>query len=205
MSAFNPQQRDTPAGQVTIALYRIAQAIQRLWRVRGQAARLSPAQIDSLLFLRYARPGVRSMGGLAQRLQVSQASASGVADALEHKGLAQRAPRPTDQRVVTLTLTPAGEEQTTQLEDVLDEVMAAVASLSAGEQQALRHATQAIVQRLQQAGHVPVYEMCWGCQFFRRDAHPNDPAGPHHCAYMDAPLPEPDTYLECPDFTPPVP
>lgn len=202
MSAFDPRHRDTLGGQIAIALYRIAQAIERRLRQRGQATRLSPAQIHSLLFLRYARPGVRSMGGLAQRLQVTQATASGVADALETKGLAQRAPRPADQRVVALTLTPAGEAQAAQLEDVLDDVAAAVATLSAEEQQALRRATQALVRQLQRAGHVPVYEMCWGCQFFRRDAHPDDPAGPHHCAYMDAPLPEPDTYLECPDFTP---
>jgi len=88
------------------------------------------------------------------------------------------------------------------LEDVLDEIEAVVNDLPAAEQAALLRATQAVVRRLQSAGYVRIYEMCWGCQFFRKDAHPDDPGGPHHCAFVDAPLPEPNTYFECPDFVP---
>jgi len=200
MSAFNPRQRTTPAGQITVALYRVAQAIDHLLRERGKALRLSPAQIQSLLFLRFARPGVHTVGGLAQRLDVTSATASGVADALERKRLIRRKPLPEDRRIITLDLTPVGRRQTELLEDMLDEIEAAVNSLSAAEQSALRHAMQRVVQALQRAGYVHIYEMCWGCQFFRKDAHPSDPRGPHHCAFMDAPLAEPDTYLECPDF-----
>ncbi len=202
MSPFNPRQRNTPGGQITIALYRITQAIDALLRERGKPMRLSPTQIATLLFLKYARPGVRTIGGLANRLQATYATASGVADALEQKRLIQRAPSPEDQRVITIALTPQGDRAAETLEDVLDLLEGAVNALPEGEQAALRRAAQSIVRRLQQAGYVRVYEMCWGCQFFRKDAHPDDPRGPHHCAFMDAPLPEANTYLECPDFVP---
>lgn len=202
MSPFDPRHRTTVSGQITIALYRIAQAIDYLLRERGKAMRLSPAQIQALLFLRYARPGVRTIGGLAQRLGVTYATASGVADALEGKQLIARAPLPGDQRVVTLALTDAGESQASQLENMLDEIEAVINDLPDVDRAALLRATQAIVTRLQQGGYVRVYEMCWGCQFFRRDAHPDDPRGPHHCAFVDAPLAEPVTYFECPDFVP---
>jgi Transcriptional regulators len=163
---------------------------------------LSPAQIQTLIFLKYARPGVRTVGGVAQRLGVTYATASGVADALENKRFIERVTLPGDQRVVTLLLTEAGTAHAGQLEDVLDEIEAAVDGLPDAEQSVLLHATQAIVARLQQSGYVRVYEMCWGCQFFRRDVHPDDPRGPHHCAFVDAPLAEPATYFECPDFVP---
>lgn len=202
MTAFNPKHRNTLGGRITIALYRITQAIEQLLRERGKDVRLSPAQIQSLLFLKYARPGVRTIGGLANRLGVTYATSSGVADALERKRLIRRAPLPEDQRVITLGLTPQGESQAEMLEDVLDEIEAAVSALPDAEQAALLHAAQSIVRRLQNAGYVRVYEMCWGCQFFQRDAHPEDPSGPHHCTFMDAPLSEPDAYLECPDFVP---
>ncbi|MGB9753674.1 MAG: MarR family transcriptional regulator [Roseiflexus castenholzii] len=202
MSSFDPKQRTTVGGQITIALYRIAQAIDYLLRERGKTMRLSPAQIQALLFLRYARPGVRTMGGLAQRLGVTYATASGVADALEGKQLIARAPLPDDQRVVTLSLTDAGEVQTDQLENILDEIEMAVNDLPDADQAALFRATRAVVARLQQRGYVRVYEMCWGCQFFRRNAHPDDPRGPHHCAFVDAPLAESVTFFECPDFVP---
>lgn len=203
MPVFNPRHRiDTPAGQAAIALYRISQAIGNMLRTRGGERRLSPAQVQALLFLRYARPGIRTIGGLAQRLMTTDATASGVVDALENKRLVERQPRATDRRVMALRLTGAGEQETATLDDVLDDVESAIAELPPSEQQALIHATQAIVRRLQAAGHVQVYEMCWNCQFFRRNAHSDTPDRPHHCAFVDAPLPEPDTQLECPDFVP---
>ncbi|MDW8326509.1 MAG: MarR family winged helix-turn-helix transcriptional regulator [Anaerolineales bacterium] len=203
MSPFDPRRRnETLAGAITIAFYRISQAIGHLLRIRGETAQLSPAQIQALLFLQYARPGVCTIGGLAERLAATYATASGVADALEDKGLVKRKPLPEDRRIITLALTAKGRREAAELEDVLDEIEAAIGALPQADQRALLRATQAIVRKLQQAGHVKVYEMCWGCQFFRRDAHPDDPRGPHHCAFVDAPLPEPNTYLECPDFVP---
>lgn len=203
MPTFNPlYRRDSLAGQAAIALYRISQAINHVFRERGTARKLSPAQIQTLLFLRHARPGVHTIGGLAQRLAATYATTSGVVDALESKQLVERQPLPEDQRTVTLRLTDKGVQEAEALENVLDEVESAIAELPEAERQMFIRATQSIVRRLQRAGHVQVYEMCWNCQFFRKDAHPDDPSGPHHCAFMDAPLPEPNTYLECPDFTP---
>lgn len=203
MPAFNPRQRHGDlTGSVTIALYRISQAMQHMLRVRGEALQLSPAQIHALLFLKYARPGVHTIGGLAGRLSTTYATASGVADALERKGLLKRQPLPADQRTVTLHLTFAGNKQAETLEDLLDEIEAAIQTLPESDQQAFARGTQSIVRKLQAAGHVKVYEMCWGCQFFQKDAHPQDPRGSHHCAFVDAPLPEENTYLECPDFRP---
>ncbi len=205
MRSLDPNQRKTYSGQITIALYRISQAVGHLLRQRGEARQLSPAQIQTLLFLKYARPGVRTVGGVTDRLMSSYATASGIIDALERKQLVVRQPLPADRRTITLSLTERGEQEAEALEDVLDEIEAAVASLPLAEQQALWRATRLIVRRLQEAGHVQVYEMCWGCQFFRQNAHPDDPRGPHHCAFVDAPLPESQTYLECPDFIPASP
>jgi DNA-binding MarR family transcriptional regulator len=203
MSIFDPRFRQShPAGAAAIALYRISQAIGHLLRIRGEETKLSPAQVQALLFLRFARPGVHTIGGLAERLGVSYATASGVADALERKGLIQRQPSPQDARTVTLLLTESGNAQAVELEPVLDDLEEAIAQLPEQEQEALLHATQAIVRKLQDKGHVRVYEMCWNCQFFRYNAHPQDARGPHHCAFVDAPLPEPNTYRECPDFVP---
>ncbi|MBI5824555.1 MAG: winged helix-turn-helix transcriptional regulator [Chloroflexi bacterium] len=203
MTSFDPAQRnDSLPARITSALYRISQAMNHLLRARGEAAGLSPAQIHALLFLQYARPGVRTIGGLAERLAATYATASGVADALERKQLLRRKPLAEDRRTVTLNLTAKGGREAATVEDVLGEVEAAIASLPEAEQEALQRAAQAIVRRLQAAGHVRVYEMCWGCRFFQREAHPDDPRGPHHCAFVDAPLPVAETYLECPDFVP---
>ncbi|GAB4561030.1 MAG: MarR family transcriptional regulator [Anaerolineae bacterium] len=202
MTAFNPRDRDHPAAKITIGLYRIAQAIGLMLRRSGMSAGLSPAQVEAILFLRYSRPGVHTIGGLAERLRCTYPTASGIADALERKGLIHRSPLPADRRVVTLELTDAGRALCDQLEGTLDGLEEAIASLPRAEQDAISQATTHLVRHLQQAGYVLVYEMCWGCQFFLPNAHPDDPGGPHHCAFVDAPLQEEQTYLECPDAIP---
>lgn len=203
MSSFDPRYRkDNIPGNITIALYRIGQAVGIMLRCKGLEYGLSPTQVQALLFLSYARPGVRTIGGLAQRLGCTLATASGVADALERKGLAVREPWPQHRRTITLRLTPEGAALVEQVDDALDGLEAIVRELPTEEQAGLSRATQHTVRRLAERGHVVVYEMCWGCGFFRPNAHPDDPAGPHHCAFMDAPLPEANTYTECPDFVP---
>lgn len=202
MSPFDPRFRRTSAERSTVALYRIAQAIEALFRKRGKAARLTPTQIDTLLFLKYARPGVRTVGGLAQRLGVTYATASVVADGLERRGLVARRVAGPDLRVVGLALTEQGALRVTELEGALDGLLAAIGELTANEQAYFDRMLQVLVRSLQRAGAVQVYEMCWGCQFFRPNAHPDDPVAPHHCAFVDAPLADGDTTFECPDFVP---
>lgn len=203
MSSFDPRYRqDNIVGNAAVALYRIGQAVAIMLRRKGMAHGLSPAQVQALLFLAYARPGVRTVGGLAQRLGCTVATASGVADALERKGLALREPWPQHRRTITLRLTARGEALAREVDDALDDLEAIIRELPRPDQEALLRVTRHLVRRLVEMGHVVAYEMCWNCGFFRSHAHPDNPAAPHHCAFMDAPLPEEDTYTECPDFTP---
>lgn len=203
MSAFNPRVRsERRSGQIAIALYRIAQSIKIMLRRAGQVYGLSAAQVQALLFLAYARPGVRTIGGLAQRLGTTLATVSEVVNALEHKGLVVRESWPADHRVIGLHLSGAGQQRVADLEHLLDDLEAVVEDLLPAEQESLHRALQDLVRRLAGEGYVVIYEMCWGCSFFRPNAHPENPAAPHHCAFMDAPLPEGDTYTECPDFVP---
>ena len=203
MSSFDPRYRDRHrSGRITIALSRIAQAVGLEFREAGQRHGLSAAQVQALLFLAYARPGVRTVGGLAERLRCSHPTAVGILDALERKGLAVRTPSPSDRRTTLLRLTAAGRALAAEVDGALARLEAAVAALPEADQVALERGLQGTVRGLVDQGLVQVYEMCWNCAFFRRDAHPEDAAAPHHCAFMDAPLPEPDTFTECPDFRP---
>ncbi|MGB9738635.1 MAG: MarR family transcriptional regulator [Chloroflexus aggregans] len=202
MSPFDPSHRRTPTERSVIALYRIAHAIEVLLRQRGKAVRLTTTQIDTLLFLKYARPGVRTVGGLAQRLGVSYATASVVVDGLERRELVARHGLQNDLRVVRLRLTEKGEAQLAEIEGALDGLQAALTELTPNEQAYLDSMLRTVVRSLQRIGAVHVYEMCWGCQFFRAYAHPDNPAAPHHCAFVDAPLADNETRFECPDFVP---
>ncbi len=203
MATFDPRVRPREEGSaIAVGLYRIAQAIGILLRRKGQEHGLSASQVQALLFLAYSRPGVRTVSGLAQRLGCRLATASDIAMTLERKGLVRRYSTAGRGRTVFLALTPAGEALVQQLDNVLDVLEEGVQALPAATRTGLKQGIQALVRHLVAAGYVVAYEMCWECAFFRPFAHPDRPEAPHHCAFMDAPLPVEDTYTECPDYVP---
>jgi DNA-binding MarR family transcriptional regulator len=203
MSSFDPQYReDSIPGQLTVTLYRISQAVSVLLRDKSQAQGLSATQLQALLFLAYARHDVRTIGGLAERLGCTPATASGVANALERKGLAIRKPWPQHRRTIMLNLTEDGMAMVDQVDSSLDDLETIVRQLPAEEQDVLLRLVQRIVQGLAKQGWIKLYEMCWKCDQFQSQAHPGDPGGPHHCGYLEASIPEAESYKECPDFLP---
>jgi DNA-binding MarR family transcriptional regulator len=203
MSSFDPQYReDSTPGHVTVTLYRISQAVSVLLRDRSQAQGLSATQLQALLFLAYARHDVRTIGGLAERLGCTPATASGVANALERKGLAIRKPWPQHRRTIMLNLTDDGMAMVDQVDSSLDDLEAIVRQLSAEEQEVLLRLTEHVVQGLAKQGWIKLYEMCWKCEQFQSQVHPGDPDGPHHCGYLGTSIPDAESYKECPDFLP---
>lgn len=202
MKSLNPRHRHTKSGQITVALYRISQAIHHLLRRRAEQTNLSAAQVQALLFLKHTRSTAHTIGGVAKGLALAYATTSAMADALERKGLVERQTLERDRRTIALRLTPQGEVTSSLLEDVLDQIEHIIENLPVDEQEVLQRVIQKIVFHLSQNGHIQLYDMCWHCQFFRRNAHPEDPARPHHCTFIDAPLAEADTYFDCPDFQP---
>jgi len=201
--AFDPVRRtqDLPA-DLAMALFRVGQAITLMVRDAAGAGGLSPAQANALIFLKRGRPGARNVTGVAQRLGTTLATASEVVDALAAKGLVEKTRSAADGRVVTLALTPAGSERADRLEGMLEPLRQILAGLDEAEQRTLQQILAKVVAGLVARGLVRPYLMCWQCRFFRPFAHPDDPGGPHHCAFMDAPLPAEDTYFECPDAEP---
>lgn len=89
---------------------------RRLRHLRGQELQpfgLTPAQSRALGTI--ARCTHRDgdelrLTGLAERLGIAPRSATEVVDALQEKGLVQRAPSPTDRRATALSLTAEGAE-----------------------------------------------------------------------------------------------
>ena len=201
--AFDPRRRehDLPA-DLAMALFRVSQALNLMVRDAAGAQGLSPAQASALIFLRRGRPGVRNITGVAQRLGTTLATASGVVDALAAKGLVEKSRSAADNRVVRLALTSAGSEQAAQLEEMLEPLREVLAGLGPDEQRRLRELLARVINGLVARGIIRPYLICWQCRFFRPFAHPDNPAGPHHCAFMDAPLPAEHTYFECPDAEP---
>ncbi len=95
---------------------------------------LTPAILSTLI--RLGEP--RTMGEIAERLRCDPSNVTGIADALEARGLARRHHSETDRRVKALALTAKGERLRQRAMGELSEPPAWLRGLSAADKRALR-------------------------------------------------------------------
>jgi DNA-binding MarR family transcriptional regulator len=184
--------------RVTIGLAKIGIALkQQAWAEAGGRG-LTPTQGQVLALLRANPEGLR-LGALAEQLGVTAATTSDSVTALQRKGLVTKEPMAGDGRGVIVLLTPTGTREAAAAAAWPDFLLEAVGELSTVEQATFLRALVSMIRTLQEKGRIPVARMCVSCRFFRPYQHDN-PARPHHCAFVDAPFGDGELRLDCPDF-----
>jgi len=199
MAPEDPLPPDQPLDKrVTIGLAKIGIALkQQAWAEAGGRG-LTPTQGQVLALLRANPDGLR-LGALAEQLGVTAATTSDSVAALQRKGLVTKEPMAGDARGVIVLLTPTGTREAAAAAAWPDFLLEAVGELSTVEQAAFLRALVSMIRTLQEKGRIPVARMCVSCRFFRPYQHDN-PARPHHCAFVDAPFGDGELRLDCPDF-----
>ncbi len=199
MAAGDSLPPDQPLDRrVTIGLAKIGIALkQQAWAEAGGRG-LTPTQGQALALLRANPDGLR-VRALAEQLGVTAATTSDSVTALQRKGLVTKEPTAGDGRGVVVLLTPTGVREAAAAAAWPDFLLEAVGELSTTEQATFLRALVAMIRTLQEKGRIPVARMCVSCRFFRPFQH-NNPAQPHHCAFVDAPFGDGELRLDCPDF-----
>lgn len=179
--------------QIVTGLGRIA-AFGRagIWQ---EAARFSLNPTQAEILSRIAQRPQRSVD-LAAHLCVTAASLSDSVASLVAKGLAVRAPDATDRRARLVCATERGRDVAAQIPPAPATLMAAIGALPELDQGRLLKSLIHIVRDLQQAGAIPLQQMCLTCSHFRPHAHPGA-ARPHHCAFTDDPLGDAELRIDC--------
>jgi DNA-binding MarR family transcriptional regulator len=180
------------------ALERLAHVLRTLLWEEGVRSRLSPIQIQTLLYLASHSEELCRVGQLAQEFNLTPATMSDAVDALEEKGLVVRRPWPKDGRVVTLRLTAQGRRHAEKLSRWSEELHNQLAHFPTEEKERALGFLLKFIEALYRAGIITVARICLTCRFFRPYAHPDSPA-PHHCALLDKPLAEGDLRVDCPE------
>lgn len=185
--------------RVTIGLAKIGIALkQQAWAEAGGRG-LTPTQGQVLALLRANPDGLR-LRALAEQLGVSAATTSDSVAALHRKGLVAKERTASDGRGVLVVLTPTGSREAAAAAAWPDFLLEAVGELSAAEQATFLRALVAMIRTLQEKGRISVARMCVSCRFFQPFRHDN-PARPHHCAFVDAPFGDGELRLDCPDHS----
>ncbi len=202
MTVFDPELRQrSRAARVAMALLRLSHAVKAISSDEVKGLGLTPMQAQALLWVRYTKPFLASVGRLAQALGVTHVTAIGVIDALEREGLLTRETSQDDRRVTLLRVTPAGEEAVQRLERFGHTLEEALAGMDERELATLEHGLGAVVWSLRAAGLLQVAEACRGCVYFRENVAPGT-SEPHRCDLIERFLSEQEARLACPDYHP---
>jgi DNA-binding MarR family transcriptional regulator len=126
-----PTQPDRAADELRYLILAVQREGSRRLAARLRAGGLTPAQAEVLDVLRDHAP--LSLAELGRLLVCEAGSPSRLVDALVQRGLVTRTPSPHDRRLVSLALTPAGEEASAASAGSAD-VRDAIASRLSGQQ-----------------------------------------------------------------------
>jgi DNA-binding MarR family transcriptional regulator len=160
---------------------------------------LTPTQSQILAFIAARSSQNPRSGDAADALGITPQTASVAIAALVAKGLVQKVPDANDRRASSLKLTRQGEVAARVAAQWPDFLLNAVQDLEPAERKVFLRVLIKMIRRLQTDGQIVPQRLCVTCVHFQPNAHPANPAGPHHCAYVDAPLAETDLRNDCGD------
>jgi len=163
---------------------------------------LTPTQSQILAFIAARAAQNPRSGDAADALGITPQTASVAIAALVAKGLVAKVPDASDRRAAALRLTRQGEVAARVATQWPDFLLAAVDELDEAERRLFLRILIKLIRRLQTDKHIVPQRLCVTCVHFQPNAHPGDPAGPHHCAFVNAPLAETDLRLDCGDHSP---
>ena len=201
MSIFDSKYREKHiSARIARSLFRISQAIKNMLWDECKLKNLTPAQIQTLLFLRYIRPDSATVNTLSRSLSSTPATASGVLDALQKKSMILRKRKESDRRVVFLSLTNKGANTIQRLEGLGYELQKIIEGLAVEEQEVLLSSLSKIERLLREKGYALITETCLTCCYFRLNIHLG--AGkPHYCNLFNIDMGEDEIYKECPEYS----
>jgi DNA-binding MarR family transcriptional regulator len=184
--------------KLVAALERVGQALRvQMWDTAKQHG-LSPTQLHVLLRLASDPPARRRIGVLAAELDVTHPTVSDAVAVLRRKGLVDR---DAASRKAALSLSARGRTLAAGLTDWDQRTRQQLADLSVADKHATLRLLLDLIAGLHSHGAIGVARMCATCRFFRRDAN-RDPARPHHCALVDAPLGSGELRVDCAEHEP---
>ncbi|HXX76237.1 MAG TPA: MarR family winged helix-turn-helix transcriptional regulator [Nitrospiraceae bacterium] len=199
ITLLNPKPVEPVMTQLVAGLERIGLAMKsRTWRREGRSG-LGPLQRQVLAVLQSQPKHVAQVSQIAEELAVRLPTASEAVATLERKRLVRRRRSKSDGRVVTVELSAKGLRAGSGNPQKPSALITATATLSPREQASMLTALIKLIKSLQDQGEISVVRMCVSCRYFRPNRY-DDPAKPHHCDYVNAPLGDMTLRTNCPEY-----
>ena len=196
--------KDRTPETIIASVERLAGLFRLLLWDEGKREKLSPIQIQFLIFLEGRARELRTVSRLAREFNLTKATVSDAIKTLVAKGLVEKRTSEQDGRIVTLLLTAGGRRAAARLRGWSDPVKARLLACPAGAREDAALFLMDLIRSLQASGVIKVARMCLGCANFRRDAAPGSER-PHRCALTGKSIGSADLRTDCRSYEEPGP
>jgi DNA-binding MarR family transcriptional regulator len=196
MSAFNPEKNLTNIDyKIVAALEKISEVFRVLLWAEAKEHKVSPIQLQLLIFLRYHKADARRrIAFMAREFNLTKATISDSIKVLEQKGLVQRIVDTRDSRSFNFSLTDKGQVLTDNVENFTLPLDTTIETLELSQKKFLLQTILDVIYKLNQKGIISTQRMCFNCGYYGGDQQDF-----HFCNLMQAPLAFDDLRFDCPE------
>lgn len=191
-SPFNPvhQSKDLDA-RIIVALERISEAFRVMLWEAGKKNKLSPIQVQLLIFLNYHDSGHCTITCLSEEFAMSKPTISEVVKTLENKGLVQKVNSEKDSRSFHLTLSSAGKNLAEALEHFTAPLSKNMNAHSREEKQRMYDCLLNALTGLRKDGVIRRQRMCPTCE------HLQNRKSSQHCLKLKKDMIPSEYLIDC--------
>lgn len=182
--------------KITFALEKLTQVNRiLLWKV-AKEEKLSPIQIQFLVYLNNHPEEFCKVSNLAEEFDLTEATVSEAIKSLKIKGFIAKRKKQKDGRVFILKLTLSGKMVAQRVSGWPAMLKKHLSSFPPQLKETVMMFLMELIKSLQVAGIISVARMCVTCVNFQRNAHPGSEKL-HHCRLTNAPLADSELNMDC--------
>lgn len=194
---FNPEnQNKIIDGKIVSALERISEAFRVLLWEKAKVVKLSPIQIQILIFIKFHRSEFCTVNYLAEEFNMSAPTISDAVKVLIEKQLIKKVNALDDKRKVYLHLTGKGEKLIKELSSFVDPLFKSISQLKQIEKESLLGSLLKIISDLNSKEIVITQRMCFTCTHLQKEN------GKFYCNLLEMNLKLKDFRVDCPEHQP---
>lgn len=196
-SIFNPEnQNKTIDGKIVAALERISEAFRVLLWEKVKVVKLSPIQIQILIFIKHHNPEFCTVNYLSDEFNMSAPTISDAVKVLIQKQLIKKIPDSKDKRRAHLHLTKKGEKLISEISSFVNPLLHSISNLKSEEKEYLLASLLQIINDLNSNKIVLTQRMCFTCVYLQKEN------GEFYCNLLEMKLKFKDLRIDCPEHQP---
>lgn len=188
-------QQSNVDNKLVVAFEKMSEVFRVLLWNEGKALKLSPIQLQILIFIRHHASDKCKVGYLAKEFNLTKPTVSDSIKVLVEKGYIYKILDENDSRSYSVSLTSKGDKTTDRIEHYPKALQENIADISEEKKSVVLETMMELLHKLQNNGVIERQRMCFNC-----DHYDGDKTNTHHCRFLKKTLTNSALRIDCPEF-----